>query len=122
MVLQRQYCYCDVVWMSGERCAVNHSITCIPASPRAYALEQHFDTALNAKEFGMFHTTGAGRLIEGEDGESGWNYPTIRGRLPWPAKFLGVESYMPVCSSKLPLRKPARFFSGGLQEPEAALD
>ena len=55
--------------MRGNRCAVNHSITCIPASQRAHAVEQHFDTALNAKEFGIFHifhTTGAGQLIEGD--------------------------------------------------------
>src|SRR6516165_10506867 len=67
--------------MRSKRYAVNHSVACIPATHRANAVEQHFDTALNAKTFGIFETTGTGQLIESENGESCLEPPSYS----WPA-------------------------------------
>ena len=101
--------------------AIHNSVTGIPSSAWAGAVEKHLDAAINTRR-DVFQTIArAGNLAECENCECSRNNPADRIRKPWPAILVRVEANVAIGSTKFPFPKPIRFFSGTVQHPTDAL-
>src|SRR5271166_3908026 len=120
-ITQRQQRDCRIVGVRCKGGPIDNTVTGIPSTARAGAVDKHLDAAINTRR-DVFQTTArTGKLAECENCECSRNNPADRIREPGPAILVRVEANVAIGSTKFPFPKPIRFFAGTVQHPMDAL-
>src|ERR1017187_7833192 len=102
--------------MRFQRTSVDDAIPGVPTASHARAIKQHRDSRPDSS-IRLLGWVAGGELLQGDDGESRRNYPTIRAGHPGPAIFVGVDTCLSVDRLELPAPKPVCLATLRVEQP-----